>query len=145
MSVIKSFYITLVSILYTANCFSQSDNKNRESIYIKFDKNVGDTKFCSDSEINFYLNDKNIAKGNHKLKFVFNKKGIKKTVSFEKIKHKIISGKQAINKVDAYLKKQNRPIVAYYYNDYFKRIFLYEKISDIEGNLYEVKWDWYIE
>lgn len=145
MSIKDKLYSVLFVFLIISNCSSQAKKIKKESIYICFDKNNGDKKYSDNKTTNFYLNEKSIVKGDHTLKFVFENSGIKKIVSFKDYENKIISEEEAMQRVDTYLKKNYRPIVAYYYNDYFEKIYLYERLSSKEGILYEVKWNWSIE
>ncbi|KQS46441.1 hypothetical protein ASG38_11595 [Flavobacterium sp. Leaf359] len=145
MSIKNKIYSLLFVFLIINNSSSQNKEIKKETIYICFDKNNGDEKYSDTETINFYLKDKSVTKSNHKLAFVFDSSGIKKEVNFKDYEKKLISVKQAIQKVNNYLKKIKRPVVAYYYNDYFDKIYIYEKLSDNKGILYKVKWNWSIE
>jgi len=146
MSIKIKQVICLIIILNSTICSSQNKKERfKENVYIYFDSAKGDRKFNENGLITFWLKDDSIVKEKgHRLKFTF--KNIQNRIKYKEISKKLISGIDATIKVNNYLaKKPYRPVVAYYYNSYFKHIYIYEKINEDEGILYNVKWEWAIE
>ncbi len=66
----------------------------------------------------------------------------KHIVSYNSIRHKLVNGPEAVNKVEQILaKNKNRFKTPLYYNSYFKKIYIVEVNNDT-ATLYEVKWNW---
>lgn len=133
-----------------------------DTLYVIFDQKNGDRKIIDNDEIHFVLKADDWFKINsrHRLTFLHKENDQKYN---PKKGLDLSSGLEAVEKVNSYLnamsleceklnKKKNRKhclIIknppAYYYNNYFKKIFIYEKLNETEGMLYEVKWNWSIE
>ena len=100
-----------ISFLLFFSCLQTSYSQKKETIYILFDKNQGDncwTLNSTDTVFSLKENEKIDLNSKHKLnRFVFKPSTHKKlSVNYCDVKGKLISGLEAIKKVDAYLKKQ---------------------------------------
>lgn len=133
-----------------------------DTIYILFDSSKGDKKISGGKELRFIFHENESIKLStaHRLYFDL-VNGNQKEVCFSILESKIINSKDAIKKVDEFLNRKAiecekahndnthcyiiRNPGMYYYNNYFKKIYIYEKTDHKKGVLYEVKWNWAIE
>lgn len=159
MSIKSRNIIHIVFLLLSCLSFSQ---EKLDTIYILFDSTKGDKKITNGKDVRFvfYENESIKLSTAHRLYFDLVNANQKK-ICFSSVETKIINSKEAIKKVDEYLNhkaidcekahKDNihcsiiRNPGLYYYNNYFKKIYLYEKTDNDNGILYEVKWNWAIE
>ena len=159
MSIKSRNIIHIVFLLLSCLSFSQ---EKLDTIYILFDSTKGDKKIANGKDVRFvfYENESIKLSTAHRLYFDLVNANQKK-ICFSSVETKIINSKEAIKKVDEYLNhkaidcekahKDNthcsiiRNPGLYYYNNYFKKIYLYEKTDNDNGILYEVKWNWAIE
>lgn len=159
MSIVKKEYI-LYFLFFSFLSFSQ---EKKESIIIVFDVMKGDKKITENNLTTFILNENDSVKASskHLLIFTSNNDTNNKNLIISKVESKLINGLHAIKKVELYLQKKAlecekksknkihcqtiRNPAAYYYNNYFDTIFIYEKISEVKGLLHKVNWIWGIE
>jgi hypothetical protein len=131
-------------------CLNVGYCQQKEPLYLLFDKSRGDTCRALSVGIGFALKEHDkLGSSGHKLDNFIYKPSIhkKRVVGYSEVKGMLISGLQAIEKVENYLEQNgnNRFKTPYYYNSYFSVVYLYEKIDDDRGNLYEVTWQWHTD
>lgn len=132
-----------------------SQNEKKETLYILFDEEVNGNRYMMNDKgkLIFYIQPTIDASY-----FSYEKsKQCKKLIEYEKVKSDLISKKTANQKVIDYLKDKSLefkkktgvkglpPIPPFYYNSYFKKIYIYRKIDETCGMLYEVSWIYAIE
>ncbi|WP_165764563.1 hypothetical protein [Flavobacterium cyanobacteriorum] len=136
--------------------------QEKETIIILFDKER-DIKSTDGCKTNFKLAFRDSTEINfqHILSFNYNcKKLDKKKIKIKDIT--VISAETALDKVRQYLdikakqcedelkEKDKTPCQlirhppGYNYNNYFAKIYIFEKLTDNKGVLYEVTWDWFL-
>lgn len=133
--------------------------QEKETIIISFESNSCNIKHIDSTGIYFnFICEKNTK---HTLYFICDNSAIKEKVVYKKIKKKLITSSQAIDKVELYLagkaklcKQENKGVdeacelirnpPAFNYNSYFDAIYIYENTGKGGGVLYKVDWQYFI-
>lgn len=158
MSIIK-FKIFLF-LFFTSAVFSQQD---KETLYVFLGEEVYTSiRANKGKSITFSFKKDVIKNKRHRTShFVYNAAiDTAYTIKYTDIKNKLISINEAVARVENYLEVRakeceeeygssdacnvirNPPV--YNYNNYFDKIYIFEKITDNEGVLYEVTWRFFI-
>lgn len=156
MSITQKFIISVSCLFLFLAPAAKAQEVYKETVYIFFKENSGNKKIKENDSITFLI---------HSEQLIFNSRRDKRRqINYDTIKDSLISISEAKEKASEYLersaeeKKKNakdsldlliikflkNPGV-YYYNSYFKEIYVFEMVDSNQGFLYPVKWNWYIE
>lgn len=155
MSIMKKISLCLfLCLLFFSSSFGQV-NVEKETIYISYDKSKKKDKIGTKERVRFILDSES---------FLYQAtKNCKTKIAFNQIKDSLVTIQQAKQKANEYLervveewKKQaqnkSKKITEFiknteipYYNRYFNKIYIFEKLNKKKGILYEVKWESFIE
>lgn len=148
------FLVSNVQLLYAQN--DKPKEIYKETIYLSFDESKGDKKTEGDNRIRFIIGQEN---------FLFDpQKNSQRNLKYDDVKKCLITIEQAKEKANEYLERVKRDFEKqardsadkriagyiknpgiYYYNRYFKAIYVFTEEKKGEGILYEVKWETFIE